>query len=117
MIEAIPRQDYVEKKESKRKKRLNDAKDLREQALDGMKRLNVSEIFDICLGLQMQVDKQLKAIKSAEACLRLFDMEGEFRVAAPGYVDGEEFAHNVRIAHIHAARQAREVLAEALRQA
>ena len=66
---------------------------------------------------RLNAQKLLSAIKSAEACLRLFEMEGEFRVAAPGYVDGEEYAHKVRIAHIHAARQAREVLAEALRQA
>ena len=66
---------------------------------------------------RLNAQRLLNAIKSAEACLRLFDMEGEFQVTAPGYVDGEEYAHNVRIAHIHAARQAREVLAEALRQA
>ena len=63
---------------------------------------------------RLNAHRLLSAIKSAEACLRLFEAEGEFHITAPGYVDGEEYAHNVRIAHIHAARQAREVLAEAL---
>ena len=96
MIEAIECQNYGAE-------RLN-APSYRER-----KRLNAEK--------RLNAQKLLSAIKSAEACLRLFEMEGEFRVVAPGYVDGEEYAHNVRIAHIHAARQAREVLAEALRQA
>ena len=87
-----------------RKKRLNSAK--------FGERLNARE-----LEIENRINALISAVLSAEACLRLFETEGQFRVNAPAYVDGEEFAHNVRIAHVHAARQAREVLAEALKTA
>ena len=106
MIEAIECQDY----DVTAPARFNGAERKR-LALE--KRLNANAF----LSERFNAQKLLDAIKSAEACLRLFETEGEFQVSAPGYVDGEEYAHNVRIAHIHAARQAREVLAEALRQA
>ena len=64
-----------------------------------------------------RINALIDAVLSAEACLRLFETEGQFRINAPAYADGEEFVHNVRIAHVHAARQAREVLAEVLKTA
>ena len=57
----------------------------------------------------------LEASKTAVACLKLFESEGEFTILrVPDYAPDIEHVHNVRNAHIRAAREAKRVLEEAL---
>ena len=56
----------------------------------------------------------IDAAKTAVACLKLFESDGEYRLQVPVYAPDLEHVNNVRSAHIRAARQAKEVLEEAL---
>lgn len=62
----------------------------------------------------LQSSTILDAARTAAACLSLFESEGEFVLRVPEYAADNEFANNVRNAHIRAAREARRVLEEAL---
>jgi hypothetical protein len=57
----------------------------------------------------------LEASKTAIACLELFESTGEFTILrVPEYAPDIEHAHNVRNAHVRAAREAKRILEEAL---
>ena len=57
----------------------------------------------------------LEAAKTAAACLNLFESGGEFTILrVPEFAPDLEHVHNVRNAHVRAAREAKKVLEEAL---
>ena len=59
----------------------------------------------------------LEAAKTAAACLNLFESGEEFLILrVPEYAPDAEHAHNVRNAHVRAAREAKRVLEEALKR-